>query len=259
MHLPDIDHLGFLNRLDAFYGSEPSPYCDAFRLGDWYLGDDLFEVFSPLCFAALCSANPGVTYCRSIEMLGRSGIFRRNRHPSFREISEIIRTPDIGDLRTAPEEFSISGTHPILTPYIRQLLQEQSDLHFTEFAARPYESHDLELFKYLTPPLVRFADGHALLSPKLPKLVTLPLDISKEDLVRQYSAFLIHLNALCGAVLAMAAPADYYMQCPHRDCPYFSLRLCHAFAPIPKHYKECGFIVTFEDVFETPSKTIVRQ
>lgn len=258
MHLPDIDHAGFLNRLNTLYGSGTSPYCDAYRLADWFLGDDLFDVFAPMCFLALCSVDPGLAYCRAVEIIGKSGILRRGRHPSFREIVDLAGATDIGDVRSAPDVIDDGGPHPILTAYIHQLIRERPNLPFDEFAARPYESGDAELFKYLVPPMVRYGDGRGCLSPKLPDLLSLATDTPENERVRQHSAFLIHFTAVCGAVLGMAQPADYYMQCRHRDCPYFSLRLCHAFAPIPDHYRDCGFIVTFQDVFGHPLRMVTR-
>lgn len=258
MHLPDMDHGSLMNRLDATFGSGLSPYCDAFRLGDWYLGEDLFEVFSPICFLALCSVDPGLTYCRSIETLGKSGILRRNKHPSFREIVSLMSATGISEFRTAPEEIDISGKHPILTPYILQLMRERPDLQFAEFGARPYESDDSDLFEYLVPPLVRYADGRGILSAKLPTLLPLAANISESDRARQHSAFLVHFTAICGAVLAMAEPADYHMQCPHKECPYYRLRLCYAYAPIPEHHRECGFVDTFEDLFQRPLQIVER-
>lgn len=250
-HLRDMGHDGLLERLRAAYGSGSSPYCDAFRLADWYLGEDLFEVFSPMCFLALCSADPGLTYCRSIEILGKSGILHYNKHPSFDEVVATVSAAGIDEFRTAFEEIEISGQHPILTPYINQLSREFHDFPFKEFFARPYEFNDSNWFEYLVPPLVRYDDGHGIVARKLP---TFANETSERDRVR----ILIHFTATGGAALAMASPADYYMQCPHTGCPHYRLRLCHAFAPIPKHYRECGFPDTFESVFQRPLQMVER-
>jgi hypothetical protein len=258
MTLPDINHQQFLDRLARNYGTLPGVYCAAYRLADWYLGEDAFEVFSPLCFVALCTADPALTYCRLIQTLGRSGLLRRNKHPSVQEILGVADPADIKAARTAPEEIAVSGTHPVLTPYIEQFMEEHSEIAFAEFAARPYEFDDLNLFNYTTPPIVRFNDGHGLLARKLPKILPVKETLGEVEYRRQISTFLVHFAALCGAVLAAADGGEHYMQCPHTDCPHHSLTMCHAFAPLPPSYQECGFVKTFESVFGVPLQRIRR-
>jgi hypothetical protein len=257
-HLPAIDYVSLLQRLSDEFGDASSPYCDALRLADWFLGEDVFEVFSAVCYLSLCSSDPGRTFCRSIEVLGKSGLLRRNKRPPFRELALLMRTSDVGQLRTAAEEIGRSGEHPILTPYLAQLMHECPHERLVEFAARPYEFHDAEVFDYVTPPLVRFADGQGILARKLPEIGRLRRATKDAERNRQICGVLIHLTALCGAVWTMAEPADYYMQCPHRGCPHYRLRLCHAFAPIPPSYQECGFPQTFADAFHKSMTAVER-
>lgn len=256
MHLPDMGHDDYLGRLVQMFGDASSPYCNAYRLGAEFFGEDFFEVFSPLCFFALCSADPGSTYCRSLQAIGKSGFLRRNRRPSVREIGEIVAASGVGRLRTAAEELQNKLQHPILTPYMLQITRNPANPPIVEFAARPYAYENVDLFELFMPPIVRHRGVLSVGARKLPDFLGLPGDVPDEERRRQNTSFLVHFMAVCGAAVGMekehAERADCYMQCPHTACPYYSLRLCHTFVPVPPSFEECGFVSTFEDVFGKP-------
>jgi hypothetical protein len=246
MNLHGLTHDGFMQILEKAYGATASTYADAYRIADWYLGEDLFEVFSPACFFALCTEDPGPAFCRIIEELGKSGLLRKQKRPAARDIAQVCLNGVSGGLRTGPEEINFSGKHPILFPYIMQAMELLKGKDFVEFGARPYECHETTVFDAVMPPLVRHRGGFGVQARFLPDFLGRP------DGAKGNSAFLIHFTAVCGAAMAMALPGNYYMQCPHRECPHHKLRLCHAFAPIPKDYRDCGFVETFQATFEKP-------
>jgi hypothetical protein len=101
------------------------------------------------------------------------------------------------------------------------------------------------------PPLFRFSDG--LMQPNfmLPDLLQLPGEMSKADRQRKNLQSLISMVTISGAMLRMAFDSEYefYMQCPHTECPYFHKRLCHAYPPVPKDYQSCTFPEWFRDAF----------
>jgi hypothetical protein len=252
MNLLDMHHEGYMTRLQETFGSSTSPYCNAYRLGDWFLGEDLFEVFAPLCFIALCTPQPGLAYCRLLSSVGKSGLLRRIKIPSAQEIAATVSDPDLGEIRVAAELLKSGSYHPILTPYLMQVLAQPETMPFREFAARPYAYKDQGLISFFLPPITRHRNGYGISSPLLPNLLGLSGDLSADEQRRKNLSFLVHFIAMCGAAMAMANPADYYMQCPHTVCPYYGLRLCHAFAPVPPNYQACGFPETFEHIFNHP-------
>jgi hypothetical protein len=252
MHVPDIRHSDFLHRLATTYGDGRSHYADAYRLGAHFLGESLFEIFSPLCLLSLCTSKPANTFCRGILAIQKSGILRTNHRPSAQEIGAIAVEHGIKGIRTAPQELKDGVEHPILGPYILEYLAQPEDVPFLEFAARPYERDLSTLTKFFTPPLFRFSDGVAIVNPHLPDLLRLEKPLSDEDRRRKNIQFLFAFTTISGAVLRMALPEqyDYYMQCPHNACPYYELRLCHSYPPIPTDYTRCTFPEWFSDVFQ---------
>jgi hypothetical protein len=252
IHLPNMRHDDFLHRLSNAYGGGRSYYADAYRLGAHYLGEALFEIFSPLCLLALCTPKPAYTYCRAIEAIGKSGILRVNSKPSAQEIAAIAVEHGIRGIRTAPEEVQDGTEHPILTPYILAYLRQPQDVPFLEFAARPYEREMASLTKFFIPPIFRLSDGSAIVNPYLPDLSSWDTQLSNEDRRRKNIQFLVYFITISGAVLRMTLPDqyDYYMQCPHTMCPYYELRLCHSYPPIPAEYASCTFPEWFRDVFQ---------
>jgi hypothetical protein len=259
MHLENMNNLGYLQRIKEQYSvGNLRTYSDAYRLAEWYLGDDIFDIFSVICFLALCSQEPGQMFCRYVRAIGRSGILHDHKRLTVQEIIDSGIAFGVTELRTTVQEIDTSGLwHPILFPYVKKVVENLPDrFNFVEFAARPYECDDVKIFRLIRPPLLRFEGKVGNIAPDLPDFFSDGPASSQKTTDKDNANLIVTLMAICGAVLAMLWPDEYYMQYPHTNCPYYGLRLCYAYAPVPPSYQECGFIERFESVFERSLSTV---
>jgi hypothetical protein len=255
MQLENMNNHGYLQRIEEQYSvGNLRTYSDAYRLAEWYLGDDIFDIFSVICFLALCSEEPGEMFCHYVRAIGRSGILHDHKRLTVQEIIDLGIAFGVTELKTTVQEINTSGLwHPILFPHVKKVVENlPKGFNLVEFAARPYECEDVEIFRLMRPPLLRFHGKIGNIAPDLPNFFSNAPTPLQEVTDKDNANLIVTLTAICGAVLAMLWPDDYYMHCPHTNCPYYGLRLCHTYAPVPPRYQECGFIERFELVFEHP-------
>jgi len=138
MHEPTLNNREYLQLLEAQYSKgNLRVYSDAYRLAEWYLGDDIFDIFSVICFLALCSEEPGATFCKYIQVLGRSGILYTHKRLTVHDLAHLGAIAGITEPITAPQEINVSGVHPILFRYIMDLIENPPHgIRFVDFAAR---------------------------------------------------------------------------------------------------------------------------
>ena len=243
MHWPEMTNKRYLQYLAESFGAAGiGQYSDAYRLAEWYLGDDVFEVFSAICYLALCTEEPGEVFCQYIRALGKSGILTETKRPSIQQIVDIGGAYGIRSLTTAYTEMAEGRRHPILTAHMLAFMATMpEDFAFLEFAARPYEFDDANIFMNVLAPMTRFRGGVGSTPKYLPDYTKLDGSRAEGDAHRASLELLVALHTLCGALMAMLLPREYVMQCPHGNCPYYELRLCHARPMIPAHFEECEF------------------
>jgi hypothetical protein len=249
-HCPDLTPPAFLDRLkrQCSFGSLRM-YSDAYFLAEFFLGEAAFDVFSAISYIALCSDDPGLAFTGCIRLLGTSGILTSIPRPSAKDL--IIRC-FAGGMEPIGIPFDIAESgrrHPILTPYLVALRAKFTLLNLVEFAARPYEKDKREIWQFLVPPVTRFSGGIGVASEEIPDFLSCNDENHGWPRILSNMMFVAHYSAICGAALAMLSPAGYHMQCIHEQCPYYRLRLCHAYPVVPERFEECGFVRTFEYTF----------
>jgi hypothetical protein len=256
MHLRGIHHDALLARLEEDYGSGSSPYSRTYRFGASRLGENIFDVFSAICFLALCTDDPGRTYLSAIDLLVRHRFLERNPRPALSELKTFLTKEGLVGIRSIREEVSRSGQHPIIAPYLQKILSRYPEFPFTECIARPYECTDSEFFQLVLPPVVRHSDGTGIASPQLPNFVDPKPGKTAAQIRHTDIAFLFNMVAIGGTMTALAAAADYHMQCPYEDCPYHRLKVCTTVVPIPPRYQDCTYPSMFQSAFRRGLDTV---
>jgi hypothetical protein len=243
MQRTGMTNKSYLNYLATSFGAaRMGQYSDAYHLAEWYLGDDVFEVFSAICYLALCTEEPGEVFCRYIRALGKSGILNETKKPSTQQIVDIGWTYGIRTVTSSYTEMEKGSRHPILTAHMLSFMANFPEgFPFLEFAARPYEFHDGNIFLNVMAPMTLFRGGTGLSAKYLPDYTKSDGSRAEGDARRTSLDILVGLHTLCGAILAMLLPEEHVMQCPHLECPFHKLQLCYARPMIPAHFEECTF------------------
>lgn len=256
IHQPHLKYEDFGRELENNYGDKiHRVYTDAYLLTEWYLGKSTFDIFSVICYLSLCSYDPGDTFCKYVRALGRSGVIREYERLSSQDIINVGLHYGIKELKTAPQEIEISGEHPVLFPYIKNIIDSfQVGFPFVEFASRPYESNDIEIFRIMSPPLIRQRGGRGIVSCKLPTF--LPPHLAEGVDWTDNINLIAQISSISGAVMAMLMTGQYYLQCPHHECPYYELRLCNSHIYVPDRFELCSFPILFERIMGLPLKDI---
>jgi hypothetical protein len=150
---PHLNYKAFMEMLGEKYSSQRQ-YCDAYLLADHYLGESSFDLFPVLSFLSLCTEDPGLSFCRYIELVGKSGLLNVRMRLYASDVLHLGQQNGI-ECVTAVEA-SIENEHPILKPYIEQYRAEKRKFPLIEFGSRPYEWRHLDVHRLMTPLVINF-------------------------------------------------------------------------------------------------------